>query len=73
MATITILDSGYVKLTVDGNKIIDNKTGKPYGFDTDDMKVDSKVKTLNPGQSGRRFEGGLPLIPIRINRGKETS
>jgi len=59
---------GYIKLTIDGNKIIDNKTGKPYGFDTDDMKIDSKVKTLNPGQTpplGRRFEGGLPLIPLR--------
>lgn len=30
---------GYIKLTVDGNKIYDNKTGKPYGFDTDDMKI----------------------------------
>jgi hypothetical protein len=53
---------GYIKVDVSGNPIYDNKTGKPYGFDTDNMKVVPGVKpkgflSLTPSQLvGKRID-----------------
>lgn len=56
---------GYIKTDISDNPIYDNKTGEPYGFSTDAMKIQSN-QSKKPSELSMRISGAIAALdPLR--------